>query len=285
MAKKKLLIAAVVVGVFAAVLVYFAIEQQNKKHEKLLDDQVKVVKAARNIPAGTPLSREHTTIDKVPRQFLPGNVLQQKNVEVYLGQPLKDNVKEGSMIVTDDFEVSEVNKDLASKIPKGERAMALKVDNISGVSGLLKPGDRVDILGTFPVSGKDQVVPSGGGKAATGYMTMTLLQNVTLLAVGQQATRQTGETARRGSGYSSVTMSVTIEEAELLTIAQTRGDLMLLLRNSNDVKIGRVKRKTLRGVLENLEVINERKKERVQKQRKREKSDDEGEGIEIITGD
>jgi pilus assembly protein CpaB len=285
MAKRKLLVAAVVVGIFAAALVYFAIQQQNQKQKQLLANQVKVVKAARNIPAGTPLNRDHVTIDKVPKQFLPHNALLKTDVEVYLGQPLKNSVKESSMIVTGDFEVAEVNKDLASKIPEGERAMAVPVDDISGVSGLLKPGDRVDILGTFPVSGKDQVVPEAGRGSSNGYMTMTLLQNVTLLAVGKQATRATGQKARRGMGYSSVTMSVTVEEAELLTIAQERGDLMLLLRNPNDVKIDQIKRKTLRGVLENLEVINEDRKERVKERRTTPEPKEKDDEIEIITGD
>lgn len=286
MAKKKLLIAAVVVGVFAAGLVYLAIRKQNEKQRDLLENQVKVVKARQTIRAGRPLTRDHITIDKVPKEFLPHNVLLKSDVEVYLGQPLKSTVQESSMIVTGDFRVSQVNKDLASKIPVGSRALTVPVDKISGVAGLLKPGDHVDILGTFPVQKKEELVPAGGGGSSSGYMTLPLLQNVTLLAVGQQATRATGEKSSRGAGsYNSVTLSVTMQEAELLTIAQERGDLDLLLRNPDDVKIQKVERKTLRGVLENLDVITEKRIERKKEQRQNDKPEKDDKEMEIIRGD
>ncbi|MFB6373668.1 MAG: hypothetical protein ABEN55_11255, partial [Bradymonadaceae bacterium] len=71
MAKKKLLIAAVIVGLFAAGLVYLAIDKQTDEIDKYKQNQAKVLKSARNIPKGTPLSKKHVTIDKIPRQFLP----------------------------------------------------------------------------------------------------------------------------------------------------------------------------------------------------------------------
>lgn len=284
MAKKKLLLAAVIVGLFAAGLVYLAIEQQNEKTEKLLSNREEVVKAARNIPRGTPLSKDHVTIDKVPKQFLPHNVILKSDLQVYLDQPLKNEVKEGKMIVTSDFEVEEVAKNLASKIPRDERAMSVPVDKISGVSGLLRPGDRVDVIGTFPVGSEDQVIPEAGGGTSVGYVTMTLLQNVTLLAVGKRISQVSGK--GRNTDYGTVTLSVTVEEAELLTIAQTRGDLNLLLRHPEDVKIDRIKRKTLRKVLENLEIINKRRQKR-QKERpaRRPTPKEKKDELEIIRGD
>jgi pilus assembly protein CpaB len=264
MAKKKLLIAAVIVGLFAAGLVYLAIDKQNDQVETLLENQVKVVKAARNIPQGTPLKKDHITVDKVPKKFLPHNVLLKSDLSYYLDQPLKKDVKEGKMIVTGDFEVEEVANNLAAKIPEKERAMSMPVDNISGVSGLLRPGDRVDIIGTFPTGSQEQVIPEAGGGSSVGYITMTLLQNVTLLAVGQDIQSNAGENGN--NSYNSVTLSVTVEEAELLTIAQTRGELELLLRHPEDVDIEPIKRKTLREVLEDLEVINKARKERQKEQ-------------------
>jgi len=288
MAKKKLLIAAVIVGLFAAGLVYLAIDKQNEKTEKLLQNQAEVLKAARNIPKGTPLSKKHVTIDKVPRQFLPQGVLVNEDLSYYLDQPLKNNVKEGKMLVTTDFEVEEVANNLASKIPREERAMTLPVDNISGLAGLLRPGDRVDLIGTFPTGSEDQVIPEAGGGTSVGYITMTLLQNVTLLAVGD---RISNSGKNDDNNYSTVTMSVTIEEAELLQIAQTRGELGLLLRHPEDVEIEPIKKKTLREVLESLEVINKARKERQEQQEQArpapqpsQEEEDENE-LEIIRGD
>lgn len=284
MAKKKLLVAAILVGAFAAVLLYLYAEQLDDEHEALVADQVEVVKAARNIPAGTPLTKDRITTEKVPRKFLPPNPLLESELNIYLGTPVAVNVEEGAMILTSDFSVAEVSRTLSSKIPPEERAMSIPVDAISGVSGLLRPGDRVDILGTFPIGTKEELVQDAQGNKAVGYVTMTLLQNVTLLAVGQEISDvPTGEKGKRRRGsYSSVTASVTIDEAELLTIAQTRGKMTLLLRNREDVEVSTITKKTLREVLEDLEVIQEKRQIRIRKKRPKKKKKP---GIEIIRGD
>jgi pilus assembly protein CpaB len=181
---------------------------------------------------------------------------------LYLGQTTGQSIEEGTMVLVSDFQVEDVSNTLASKIPVGERAMALAVNNIAGVSGLLKPGDRVDILGTFPVGTKTELIQDGRGGESVGYVTMTLLQNVSLLATGQKISSAKSKGNRRQGGYSAVTLSVTIEEAELLTIAQTRGKMSLLLRHREDVDITSIQKKTLREVLEQLEVIQEQRQVR-----------------------
>ncbi len=284
MAKKKLLVAAILVGAFAAVLLWLYAEQLDDEHEALVADQVEVVKAARNIPAGTPLTKDRITTEKVPRKFLPPNPLLESELNIYLGTPVAVNVEEGAMILTSDFSVAEVSRTLSSKIPPEERAMALAVDAISGVSGLLRPGDRVDILGTFPIGTKEELVEDASGNKAVGYVTMTLLQNVTMLAVGQEISDVPGgDGAKRGGSYSTVTLSVTIDEAELLTIAQTRGKMTLLLRNREDVEVSTITKKTLREVLEDLEVIQEKRQIRIRKKPK--KAVKAVDTIEIIRGD
>lgn len=264
MAKKKLLFAAIAVGILAAALLLLYANQIQKAHEKEIGRKVSVVVAARNIPAGTPLDRGLVTYSEVPEQYLPANPIMGEEVELFLGAPLAVNVDAGKAILTSDFARVEVARDLASKVPLEERAMSIPVDMISGVSSLLKPGDRVDLLGTFPVSSKDDLIPDANGQGSVGYVTMTLLQNVTLLAVGQQLSEINAQTNGR-NGYSTVTLSVTINEAELLTIAQTRGKLTLLLRNSDDVETAEVGKTTLKEVLERLEVIQIQRNDKIRK--------------------
>lgn len=260
MAKKKLLIAAIIVGAFAALLVFLYSQRQEEQLNAMIADQVEVVYAASDIPEGAPLTKDNVTTKKIPRSNLPPNPVLKEDLNDFLEARVAHRIEANSMILTSNFATVSTSSSLASRIPPGERAMAVPVDSISGVSGLLNPGDRVDVLGTFPVGSKEQLVEDGTGGASVGYMTITLLQNVTLLAVGQEisgigSAAQAGGGEARG-GYSAVTVSVTIGEAELLTIAQTRGELMLLLRHSEDVEIGSIKRTTLRTVLEDLEVIN-----------------------------
>ncbi len=274
MAKKKLLIAAIIVGALAACLLMLYAHQMETEKDELIGVTVPVVKAARNIPAGTPLSSDLITTEKVPQKFLPPNPVMKEDIDIYLGQTLAVNVREGAMVLTSDFSVEEVSRELSSKISKGERALSLPVDAVSGVSGLLTPGDRVDILGTFPVSSKEELIPDASG-GSTGYVTMTLLQNVTLLAVGQRISA-VGNQERQRNNYSTVTMSVTVDEAELLTIAQTRGKMTLLLRNRDDIDVDVVSKRTLKEVLQDLEVIQQKRKKRTKVRRAQKKDDDGG---------
>lgn len=281
MAKKKLLLAALIVGGLAALLMALFAKQKNEETEAVLGNQVYVVKASRSIPAGTPLTPDVITTELVPEKFLPPNPIMKKDIDIYISTPLAVNVQEGAMILTSDFAVAEVSRDLSSKIPAGERAMSVPVDAISGISGLLTPGDRVDVLGTFPVTDKDELVPDAQGQDSVGFVTMTLLQNVTLLAVGRQLSN-VGQSDNREGIYNTVTMSLTVAESELLTIAQTRGKLMLLLRNREDVDVAAVTRQTLRQVLKDLELIQEVRNTNIAKKRPVKKVDKK-EGI-IVEG-
>ena len=261
MARKKLLIAAVVVGLFAAFLVYLYAQQQDERVEELTANPHQVMVAATDIAPGTPLTEELISTKEVPAQFLPANPLLREDLAYYLDQPVSGSIDAGDMILTSDFVVAEVARTLSARVPTGERAMTMAVDAISGVGGLLQPGDRVDILGTFPVGQEDELIPEAGGRDSIGFVTMTLLQNVTLLAVGQRISDM-GD-GQYFAGYSNVTLSLTPDEAELMIIAQTRGELTLLLRNREDMDTVPVTRRTLREVLEELDVLNRERKERV----------------------
>ncbi len=70
--------------------------------------QVEVVKAARNIPAGTPLTKDRITTEMVPERFLPPNPLLIEDLNIYLGIPFAVNVEEGAMVLASDFSVHEL---------------------------------------------------------------------------------------------------------------------------------------------------------------------------------
>ena len=100
MAKKKLLVAALLVGLFAAGLLYLYAKQLDDEHQKLVEDQVAVIKAARTIPAGTKLTKDKVTTENVPRKFLPPNPLLESDLNIYLDSPVAVNIEDGAMILT-----------------------------------------------------------------------------------------------------------------------------------------------------------------------------------------
>lgn len=106
---------------------------------------------------------------------------------------------------------------LAAIIPKGKRAVAVRVNEIVGVAGFIKPGDLVDVIVTMEP------------KKGEGVITKTVLQRVPVLAVGQEITREDGKPKR----VSAVTLLVGPADAEKLALA-SRNDIQLAMRNTLD---------------------------------------------------
>jgi pilus assembly protein CpaB len=123
------------------------------------------------------------------------------------------------------------NEGLAGIVKPGLRAISLSVGGASAVSSLIQPNDRVDVLGSFSLPSKDS-------PDELEAVTLTVLQDVSVLATGQEMANARSSRSRqlRSSSYNAVTLEVTPREAELLVFAQQmKGRITLALRNSGDV--------------------------------------------------
>jgi len=107
---------------------------------------------------------------------------------------------------------------LSAVIPKGSRAMTIRVNDVLGVAGFVLPGDRVDIMLTRTADRANST-------------TEILLQSVRVLGIDQDANEQKDKPAVAHA----VTLEVTPEQAEQLTLAATVGTLSLALRNMGNV--------------------------------------------------
>ncbi len=113
---------------------------------------------------------------------------------------------------------------LSPRIPHGMRALSVKVNEVVSVAGFVKAGSRVDVLLTGNIS-KDN--------DPTKVQTTTVLQNVTVLTVGQEM--QDKRDGKPMPDASVVTLLVSPEDAEKLTLASTQGRIQLALRNPLDL--------------------------------------------------
>ena len=116
-------------------------------------------------------------------------------------------------------------------IRPGMRAVSVPVDVVGSVNNLIGPNDNVDVIGTFRF-------PDLKGDAAIDTVTLTILQNVKVLAVGNRWGSQYNEPQSQ-RGYSAVTLLVWPEEVEMLVFAAQKGRLSLSLRNFDDSRIDR----------------------------------------------
>ena len=113
---------------------------------------------------------------------------------------------------------------LASMIPEGMRAVAMRVNEVVGVAGFVTPGMRVDVL----ISGTPGATNTS---AALGVQTKTMLQNMEVLSAGQDFKK---DAEGKPIAVQVVNLLVTPEQAEMLSLASTQTTIQLVLRNPLD---------------------------------------------------
>jgi len=222
---KKILITivcSIAAGIIAVLLVNHYIKKQERAIFKGME-LVSVLAVKKDVPAGTKLTAGVLASRKMPQKYVHGNAVDPKDANLVIGQVLNFPLKRGDPVLWTDLkeESGRLSLGLAGTITKGERALTIPVSTTSGVAGLLKPNDHIDILCT--------VRSQETGEEAT----LTLLQNLSILATGS---RLAGERTGKKTGYGTLTLLVTLEEAELLVFAQKKGELVALLRNPEDIE-------------------------------------------------
>ena len=186
-----------------------------------------VLVATRDIPERTMVDESMVKVEDVPASFTQPGVY--TRVEEAKGKMTGGVFVRGEQIVGSKIVNSEAELGLAVFIPEGKKAVSVAVTDVTGVGGLLVPGNRVDVLGTF----------STGNESVT----TTLLSDVKVLAVnrslssvrGNQVADRSGRLAENVIGTQEekmqhVTLAVAIEEAQRLVLAQEVGTVTLVLR-------------------------------------------------------
>ena len=262
MKQKLILFIAVLAGLIAFGL---TVKYLQHERERILAGarRIEVIVAGADLPAGSVLRQNDLAKKSVFQRSVGTRVILPESVREIIGKKLLFNINRGDPIQWSDVDVpyrGEIG--LAETIVPGMRAISISVDAVSSVSSMVKPNDRVDVLGTFSF-------PSATVPDEIETVTLTVLQDVTVLATGQRMALRTSfpaaDRADRGvaRGYSTITFEVTPREAELLVFAQTvRGRLYLALRNPSDVSfitdMPRVNFEHLQNNLPELNLIRQR---------------------------
>ena len=224
---KWMLTIAIVLGIITALILRSYLKEMGRPGS--IGKGIRVVVAKENIPKGTFLEKSLIAFRKIPINFLPGEAVMLKDYELILGQQFKVDVKKGKPILWFHFE-GDREEFLSARIPDKKRAITIGVDELTGVGGMISPSDFVDILFTG--------VYSADATGTSGIVTITLLQDVPVISTGHQIFEPMITSLSRKSSYSSVTLSVTPLEAELLAFAQEHGKLCFTLRNPHDREKG-----------------------------------------------
>lgn len=230
MNKKAAMIFAVVIALVAVVLFQLYISGEKAKYtdETNLES---VLVAKMKITAGTPMKSSMLTTKKLYKDYIPKDAVRQSDLRSIIDHAPKVDIPKGDAIQAAHFSeggnLTISSRFLAPNIQKGERGFTVKVDAESGVSGLIRPGDFVDIMGTFDKPGPTRV-----------KVTMTILQNIPVLAIGNQVgTSSSSSKARSENNYRTITLSASPEESELLEYCRRVTKLIFVLRSPLDKEV------------------------------------------------
>lgn len=187
----------------------------------------RVVAAAANIKLGTVLTAANLKTVEMVGKPPAGAILKPENA---IGRGVVSDLFEGEPIIGSRLAAVGTGGGLASIIPTGMRACAVKVDDVVGVSGFATPGMRVDVLiSGIPPSAPTQV-------AFEGTVTRTILQNIQVLSAGTDIQK---DAEGKPKPVQVVNLLVTPEQAETLNLASSLR-IQLVLRNPLDTEIGKV---------------------------------------------
>jgi pilus assembly protein CpaB len=212
-----MLLGATFSGLLAGYVALIYVNSEPAPLEAAVPSQTIVV-ASRDLPAGTIVRREDLETLEWPGSAMPEGFANQAGEVV--GRGLVVEVRKSEPMVEWKLADKEAGGGLPITIPEGMRAVSVEVDEVIGVAGFVLPGTRVDVLAT--------VMPTNDRRQIT---TRIILQNVPALAADQVYQR---DMEGEPQPVTVVTLLVTPEEAEALTLAATEGRIQLALRNTLD---------------------------------------------------
>ena len=239
MRQKILMLAAVFFGVLAFIFTYQQIQQERSKIRNSAV-RVRLIKMKTDMSEGDKLMETDIEMFETMRFAAAASgtleIPWDRRSDV-IGTPLRSMVRKGDILTWRDFKqvITKDRTGLPAQTRSGWRAISIPVSQVTSVSGLIRPNNFVDVIGTFHF-------PDAKGDSSLDTVTMTILQRVKVLATGadigyaQQNGAQPNVSAA-GRSYSTVTLELTPKEVEMIIFAQQKGSLTLSLRSYEDPNI------------------------------------------------
>lgn len=208
--------AAVLTALVATYGVYRYLQQAKQSHQVPMQP---VVVAARDVPEGEKLERLTLSLAQWPAGTAPESAF--TNIDSAVGRVARIPVFKGEAIVPGRLAPPGTGPGIEVKIAPGKRAMAVKINDVAGLSGLIQPNNRVDVLVTL----------KGNQDRSTPEEAKLFMSNMRVLSVGTQVER--GDDGKPIQA-TTATLEVTPPQAEQLAVAMNEGTIQLVLRGYGD---------------------------------------------------
>lgn len=225
-------------GVFAAFMIYSYSQEQRKAIKEQLGQKKVVVIAKEDIPEMSTMYDSMMETKSIPTDFVPDGFY--SNVQDIIGNVNAVPIKKGQPILKNHLYSPGADTGIALQVAPTKRAISIPIDEVRGISKLVRPGDRVDIFVALDVG-------KGVNMRRESFL---LMQNTPVLATGVSIQNNiprlieydsTGKNAIQTSltgdtKYSTITIEADLKEAQDLVyiLSTSPGNIYLTLRNPTD---------------------------------------------------
>jgi Flp pilus assembly protein CpaB len=189
-------------------------------------DTMTILVARKDIPATAEIEAEMLLVTKSPRTpLIPSDAF--SKLDDLIGRVALKSIPQGAPVLPTMIAPKGTEPGLIVRVKEGYRAVAVKIDESTGVGYLVKPGDWVDVLVVMDVK--------RGQRSRPETISRVIIQRVQVGAVGQDLSDVSED--GKNTHAKSVTLIVKEEDVPKLHLAQTRGKITLAMRGQADVEM------------------------------------------------
>ena len=222
-----LLVASVVAAIGALLLVLYL---RRFEEEASGGAPVKVLMAVKALEPGALLTEDSVAVRAIPVAYVESRAVRESDRAKVIGLRISTPVQANQSIFWTDLAIAtDDRRDLSSLVQPGMRAVTIRAANDDKSFALIRPGDRVDVVATLA-----PLAPNGEKTS------VVLLQNVLVLAVGLETGNDVPTSGARTAGDSRqqvMSLSLNLQEAQLVSLALDRGRITVALRNPGDLRV------------------------------------------------
>jgi pilus assembly protein CpaB len=223
---RRALFIALVFAILGVVLLL--LYQQRFIAEASGGDKIKLLIAVKPIEHGKIITEDLLATREVPLAYVEDRAIKDVEKAKVLGLRVGNTVQaQQTLMWTDLVTANEDRRDLSSLVQPGNRAVSIQMQEQTSSVALIRPGDYVDVF----------TVMSQQGQSDQKFA-VVLLQRVLVLATGLDTSPDVIETKDKTPYRTAVdnllTLSLTVTEAQLLSLAQEKGKIAVALRNPED---------------------------------------------------
>jgi pilus assembly protein CpaB len=230
-----LLAVALAVGLAAAYGVsrYLKLQMDDIEARGKSKKMARVLVPKTDLAKGTELSTTLVAVREIPAEWSHSNAISPDQFDRVESQKLAYPATHGEMLLWSMLE-GERAPTFSSRLASGRRAITVPVDEVNSISGMVQPGDHIDLMVSAKRDSKTYLFP--------------LLQNVIVLATGTRAVPEAdGKDGRRS--FTTITLDASPAQAQLLLAAREVGKVAALLRAPGDKAIASAARRDALGLL------------------------------------